>query len=475
VNTNTNKVFWIQPEDSQLGKWQRTLNDVSKSPSFCILPWIHLATRPNGDMRVCCVANASGADSGDYSVGLVKKENGEPANFARDLPTEAFNNDYMKSIRKTMLNGEIPASCTKCFEEESKGIASKRVWETGTWFKEGADIPKLITETNEDGSVPYKLEYLDLRLGHTCNLKCIMCSPHDSSQWVADHKKVFPIFQSPLIKKQMSWERKQFNNKWHENPEFWKEIYDQIPNLKNLYFAGGEPLMIREHKQLLEEIIKQGYSDQITLRYNTNGLLLDDKIIDIWSKFKKVKVGFSLDGMGERNHYIRYPSDWDTIVKNLHILDNAPDNIQTNIALAVQILNIKHIPEFIKWKVSSNFKKINMDTNAAGQIMGGGLVGVHLLWIPTWLSLRVLPKEDKAHVRELFEELKDWLWENYTQDDEFWNTNPYGWKRWEGILNWMDENDHTNLLPDFREYINTMDAQRQTNFKNIFPELAHLL
>lgn len=302
-----------------------------------------------------------------------------------------------------------------------------------------------------------------------------MCSPHDSSMWVPEHKKIYPLIQSPLIKKQMDWTASDFNNYWHENPKFWEEIFDQIPNIKQLYFAGGEPLLIKEHKMFLEEIIKRGYANNITLRYNTNGLLINDAIIDIWKQFKKVKVGFSLDGMGKRNHYIRYPSEWQTIVKNLQILDTAPDNIQTNIAFAVQILNIKHVPEFIKWKVEQGFKKINFDKNASGQVMGGGLIGVHLLWIPTWLSLRVLPLEDKQHVRELFEELKSWLWINYTQDREFWVTNPYGWKRWEGILDWMDAEDHTNLLPDFGEYISTMDKQRGTDFKETFPELAHLL
>jgi organic radical activating enzyme len=427
-------------------------------------------------MRICCVANASGADTGDYSVGLVKMEDGKPANFSHDLPTEAFNNDYMKSVRKTMLDGEIPASCLKCFKEEQQGIASKRIWETVTWtLEEKTDIEELIRETELDGSVPYKLEYLDLRLGHTCNLKCIMCSPHDSSMWVQEHKKVFPIFKSELIKKQMDWDQKDFNNYWHENPKFWEQIFDQIPNIKQLYFAGGEPLLIKEHKIFLEEIIARGYAGQISLRYNTNGTLISEKFIDIWKHFKKVKVGFSLDGMGERGHYIRYPLDWATVEQNLQLLDNAPDNIQTNIALAVQILNIKHIPEFIKWKVKSNFKKINFDTNAVDHVMGGGLVGVHLLWIPTWLSLRVLPKEDKLEVRELFAELQEWLWKHYTQDKDFWEVNPHGWKRWESILDWMDQEDHTNLLPDFSEYILTMDTQRNTDFKAIFPELAHLL
>ena len=469
------KTFWMQPVDTQLGQWQEQIKQVSGSPSFCVLPWIHLATRPNGDMRICCVANASGADSGDYTVGLVKMEDGKPANFGHDLPTEAFNNDYMKSVRKTMLAGEVPASCLKCYKEEQEGISSKRIWETGTWHYNDVDIPKLIAETEEDGSVPYKLQYLDLRLGHTCNLKCIMCSPHDSSLWVPEFKKVFPIFQSPLVKKQMAWNPEDFNNHWHENPEFWREIYDQIPNIKELYFAGGEPLLIKEHKQFLLEIIDRGYADKIGLRYNTNGLLINDEMIEIWEQFKKVKVGISLDGMGDRVGYIRYPTDWSIIEKNLWRLEDTSDKIQFNIALAVQILNIKHVPDFIKWKVSSGFKKLNFEKNVVGQTNGGGLVGVHLLWIPTWLSLRVLPKEDKLEVREKFNELKQWLWDNYTQDEEFWKTNPYGWKRWEGILDWMDAEDHTNLLPDFREYISTMDRQRGTSFSQTFPELAHLL
>ena len=471
--TTESKIFWLQPEDTTLGNWQGQISELTKSPSFCVLPWIHLATRPNGDMRLCCAANASGADSGDYTVGLVKMEDGKPANFAHTLPTEAFNNDYMKSVRKTMLAGNVPASCTKCFKEEQQGVVSKRIWETGTWFKEGIDITELIAQTAEDGSMPYKLQYLDLRLGHTCNLKCVMCSPHDSSQWVAEYKKIFPIIESTLIRKQLSWEP--FNNMWHENPAFWEEIYEQIPNIKQVYFAGGEPLLIKEHRRFLEEIVARGYADKIILRYNTNGTLISTSIIELWSKFRKVKVGFSLDGLAERGNYIRYPLDWATVEENLQLLDSAPDNIETTIACAVQILNIKHIPDFIKWKVRSKFKRINLDDNILGETHSGGLFSAHLVWIPTWLSLRVLPKEDKLEVRKLFAELQEWLWKNYTQDKDFWEINPYGWKRWEGILDWMDAEDHTNLLPDFKEYIITLDTQRKLDFKKTFPELSHLV
>lgn len=459
---------------STLNEYKNIITKTSGSATFCVLPWIHFATRPNGDMRLCCSANASGAGI-DHEVGLVKMENGKPANFGRETPMQAWNNEYMRSVRTTMLRGEIPTSCTKCFEEESKGVASKRVWETTTWNEDGVDIPELIRQTKEDGTVPEKLVYLDLRLGHTCNIKCVMCSPHDSSKWVADHKKLIPILKDSNVLQQMQWDRKEFNNFWHKKDTFWEEMYRQIPNLKQVYFAGGEPLMIREHKLFIEEIIRQGYQDKILLRYNSNGLLVDKELISLWSKFKKVKFAVSMDAIYERDEYIRHPTNWATVEKTLHMLDNTPDNIQTSLATAIQIFNIKHLPDFMKWKIESKFKKLNEGTVPGGVQMGGGLVNMHLLYIPTFLSIQILPKEDKEEVRERFMDFKDWLWKNYRQDDDYWKHNPYGWKRWEAILNHMNAQDNSYLLPGFKEYVNKLDTIRNLNAAEVFPELAHLL
>jgi hypothetical protein len=155
-------------------------------------------------------------------------------------------------------------------------------------------------------------------------------------------------------------------------------------------------------------------------------------------------------------------------------MDNTPDNIHCAIACAVQALNIKHIVDFAKWKLSQNFKKINKFTLDEYQT-GGGIINLHLLYIPTFLSARILPREDKAEVRRQFEEFKQWLWDNYTQDDNFWNINPYGWQRWEAILRFIESEDHTHLLLDFQEYIRNLDKIRGTDSKDIFPELQHLL
>lgn len=440
--------------------------------SFCVLPWIHMATRPNGDMRLCCSANASGAGT-DHTVGLVKNE-GKIVNFSSTTPMDAWNSDYMCKTRRTMMAGEVPASCTKCFAEESKGVVSKRLWETSTWIERGINVENLLNETTEDGKVREQIKYLDLRLGHTCNIKCVMCSPHDSSKWVKDWKVLEPQLEDPEVKRQMQWDKSAFDNKWHENEIFWDQLYKQIPYLEEVYFAGGEPLMIAEHKKFIEEIVRSGHHKHIRLRYNTNGILVDEELIDLWKNFELVKVGISMDAAGPRNNYIRYPTDWDTVERNLHMLDDTPDNIRPSIATALQIFNIKHLPDFVHWKLSSDFRKVNTE-EIRGIMAGGGLMNMHLLYIPTFLSIQILPEEDKKEIRELFYSFKGWLEQVHLQDNSFFSTNPYGWRRWEAILNHMDSADHSHLLPGFKEYVNKLDAIRGVSAKTVFPELAHLL
>ncbi|NCN95853.1 MAG: radical SAM protein, partial [Bdellovibrionales bacterium] len=214
--------------------------------------------------------------------------------------------------RRDMLTGQIPASCSKCFKEEAAGHRSKRNWETDYWSQR-VDVEKLLDETQPDGSVPPKLYYVDLRLGTKCNLKCVMCSPHDSSMWVPDWNQLFPKIQNKELKQVMVWDNKgrvdgaSYN--WHKDNElFWKQLYDQIPHMHQLYFAGGESTIIPEHYSLLEECIKRGEAHHIELRYNSNGIELPPKLFELWKHFKRVRFHFSIDSIGEMNDYIRFPS-----------------------------------------------------------------------------------------------------------------------------------------------------------------------
>jgi len=433
---------------------------LSNSKTFCPLPWIHIATRPNGDVRVCCTANASGADVVDSKEAGLVKDNGQVMNLRDYSIAEVWNSSHMKTTRLQMLNNEIPTSCTKCFEEESKDIVSKRQWESAVW-KERLDIDSIVDNTSIDGSLPVSIPYFDLRLGNLCQLKCIMCSPHDSSAWVKDWKLQYPRYKTIELKKDQHWDDRNRDYTWYQKGSFLDTMKDQAHYIKELYFAGGEPLLIPEHYKILEFMVKSGNATNCILRYNSNGLELPEKLFELWNHFKEVKFNFSVDAVGTKNDYIRYPSKWDDVVANLERLDDTPSNITVNIACAVQLLNVLSIQDLVDWKESMNFKKINLPP------YGAGLIGTHLVYLPSYLNVRVLPQYLKDRVADNVEK----FCAGRINDLEFMS-NPYGAKRWRGLVQYMNQEDWSHKIPMLLDYLETTDQTRNTNFRSVFPEIT---
>lgn len=427
------------------------------SKTFCPLPWIHLATRPNGDVRVCCTANASGAGvKDDKDAGLVKQD-GITMNLREHTIEQVWNSEHMRNTRLQMLNNQIPASCTKCFEEEAKGIKSKRYWETEVW-QQRVDIDSIVAQTKDDGSLPVNIPYFDLRLGNMCNLKCVMCSPHDSSSWIKDWKLQYPKYKLIDLKQDQHWDPS-FDYTWYKKGSFIESMKDQAQHIKELYFAGGEPLMIPEHYAILEFMVEEGHAKNCVLRYNSNGTEITPKLLGLWDNFKEVKFNFSIDAVGEKNDYIRYPSKWNNIVKNISLLDETPDHVTVNLACAVQMLNVSSIAELAQWKLDQNFKKINRAP------YGAGVIGLHLVYLPSYLNVRVLPKDIKVCAANSIS-----TFINSIKSEEFEN-NPYGKQRWQGLVSYMQSEDWSHKLPSAVEYLETCDATRDLNFRNVFEEL----
>lgn len=430
------------------------------SKTFCPLPWIHLATRPNGDVRVCCTANASGAGVEDEkTAGLVKKD-GVAMNLRDHTIEEVFNGHQMRQTRLQMIAGEIPTSCRKCFEEESKGMTSKRQWETKEWAQR-LDLQKLVKDTKHDGTVPVTIPYFDLRLGNLCQLKCIMCSPHDSSSWIKEWKLQYPQYKNKDLIRDQDWDSS-YDYTWYKKGSFIDSMKDQAGNIQELYFAGGEPLLIPEHYKILEFMVEEGFARNCNLRYNSNGLELPDKLFELWDKFKEVRFNFSIDAHGDRNDYVRYPSKWSDVETNLKKLnDNTRDNMTINIACAVQLLNVGYIDELSDYIKDQGYNKINPTP------FGGGIIGTHLVYLPSHLNVRVLPQEAKLWVKDKIN--------NYIDKQKFnleFTQHPYGAQRWQGLIKYMMDEDWSNKIPALQEYLKVSDATRGTDFRKTFPELG---
>lgn len=461
------------------------------SPTFCALPWLHLSSRPDGKMRTCCTSNASSVQDPDSSnkvgggeVGVLKNDDGIPSNFNTTSLHDAWNSSYMRNVRKMMLRGEKPAPCLKCYKEEEAGHLSKRNWETQYW---GAryDLEQLIAETQDDGSIPTKIRYIDLRMGSKCQLACVMCSPHDSSGWIKDWKAIVPNIKNEKLAQTSQWDKARdsgANYNWHKNnPRFWKELMEQVPHMYQLYFAGGESLIIEEHYDLLEECIKQGYAKNIELRYNSNAVEWRDDLFDLWAEFKRVRFHYSIDAHGAHNDYIRYPSIWEHQEEVFWKLDNTAPQVEVTTATTLLALNVPYIPEFVQWKVSQGFKKINKWP------LGAGGINMHFAYWPPQLNVKVLPQSIKKQISDKYEnEFYPWIeenWEKFTGVKEAGITKEqfleadYGLKRFKGIISFMNAEDWSQRLPETKEYLQLVNKQRgwEDKFLKVFPIFEEIL
>jgi hypothetical protein len=452
------------------------------SKTFCVLPWIHVSTRTNGDIRVCCVANSSAVSLNHLKTkdNVVRTNDGVPANLNEIDLMQAWNGDYMKNIRLKMIHGEQPESCAKCYKEEALGIQSKRQWELNHWG-EKINIQELIDATSKEGWAPESIYYLDLRLGNKCQLACTMCSPHESSGWIKDWNALYPNIKKQEVKQLFDWQNKgkindQTPYNWYlKNENFKDHLSKTYPFLKQLYFAGGEPLINSFHYQILEDLVELGYSKNITLRYNSNGMEIPEHLFELWDNFKAVKFHFSIDGSERTNPWIRWPSDWKTIERNLWRLDNTKDHIQIVTSTTIMNLNAFDLPRLCKWKLEQGFKKINKWP------FSSGLINTHFLYAPNYLSIKTLPNKIKSQVRKQWEtEFFPWLEEHWQKstgviqnqvDYQQWQSSAYGIKRWRGILDFMDSNDQSKIWPNTIYWLGTScKYQNKPNWNLFFPE-----
>jgi|TARA_B110000858_G_scaffold197715_1_gene260414 hypothetical protein len=468
----------------------KQFDDISET--FCALPWMHLSSRPDGKMRTCCTSNASSVQDPDSNkkvgggeVGIVKNDDGVPANFNHTSLEDAWNSGYMRNVRKMMLRGEKPDPCLKCYKEEESGHLSKRNWESDYWGNR-FNLRELAAETDQDGRVPPKIRYIDLRMGSKCQLACVMCSPHDSTGWIKDWNKMYPQITNEKLKNTSAWDNKGRNDgasyNWHKNnPKFWSDLFEQIPHMYQLYFAGGESLIIDEHYDLLEECIKRGYAKNIELRYNSNAVEWRDDLFDLWSNFKRVRFHYSIDAHGEHNDYIRYPTNWKHQEDVFWQLDATSDNVEVTTATTIMALNVAYIPEFVKWKVEQGFRKVNKWP------FGAGGINMHFAYWPPQLNLKVLPQNVKQQITDKYEqEFYPWIdenWQSFTGVKEagidkhtFLNAS-YGLPRFKGIIRFMNAEDWTQRLPETREYLNLVNKQRgwETKFLEVFPIFKDIL
>ena len=391
---------------------------------LCAAPWLHLHTFPNGNVYPCCLTPM------EYPIGNLNQQTLE----------EVWNSEPLCKIRKQLVAGEEPESCNRCFNDEALNKFSYRN-HLNAKFPQYKDLIKL---TNADGSLDtMDLQYWDFRFSNICNMKCRTCGPQLSSGWYDDHKKLWGGLPADVPDR-----IKQY--------DLWEQILPFFDTVEEIYFAGGEPLIMEEHYKILKKLEEMGRYD-VRLKYNTNFSQMKYKKLDAletWAKFDDVQVGASFDGYGKQAEYIRKGASWDNIYNNRLRQKEIAPNVDFFVNFTLSILNSFHIIDFHHYAVKT------------GLLDNYNNLHINYVYSPEYLSLQALPPSLKEKVKTAYQKHADFL-RSIDQDrsaDQF-----------ESSISFMESENKHILNSKFKDNMRRLDELRNESFVEVFPELKELL
>ncbi len=402
-----------------------------KNEVFCMSPWLQLHAQTNGMVAPCCMAST---DDGNKLADLNENPN----------LNEAWNSERMKALRLAMLSGKKSDICKLCYKYESLGNESERM----KYNKDYTHLYDRVLRTQKDGSLLNEhILLLDMRFSNKCNYKCRICDSSYSSLWYEDEQKLGKKPQLPSSKKMTISSEKQ---------SFEESFYNSLGHLKKIHFAGGEPLVMDEHYQVLEYLVQKNHSE-VVITYNTNFSTLKYKnynVVQMWNNFQLVDIWASLDGMFAKGDYMRKGQRWDKIEENIRTVQKECTNVLFGINITVSILNIFHLPEFITYLI--NNKLVHPDR-----------INLYLLFKPLYYNLTQLPPHVKIKATETLNDFK----RNFVQKLK---TKNHLAQHIDYLINYMNA-EQGKELREARYWLNKVDELRGESFVQTFPELAELM
>lgn len=291
--------------------------------NFCIAPFTQLTFSPTGVYSPCPEIG-----------GRAWKESSAS-------PIAMWTSDEYNALRESFGNNEKNPICNRCWgqEEHKNQSLRKRLLIQGGTFKKG-ELLEFVNEGHKQGPTQ-----MNLMTSNKCNLRCRICRASSSVTFNAEGR----VYEERL-------KRKTIYTSSTPKPELFSteqidEIYRLSNNLQRIEFYGGEPLLDDPTLILLERLVKSDRSKNIVLFYNTNGTVKPTKQqFELWSQFKGVEFNFSIDDIGDRFTYNRYPGRWQDVLETLRVVKTHPWTVPTKFLsiCTVGALNVFYLPEILE-------------------------------------------------------------------------------------------------------------------------------
>ena len=368
--------------------------------SFCVLPWTGFQLEPNGNIKNCIISTSKLGNIGEQDI------------------TSILSGEENLKIKQQMLEDKKPKNCTGCYlqEQDRKNLSSisSRLYYT-------KELGSVVDNTLYDQIENFSLHHVDLRWTNHCNQACVYCGPRYSSKWAQELGK-------------------EINSSIDSRKKVKEFVFKNIKKLKNVYLAGGEPLLMNENREFLQLLLKE--NPLVDIRVNTNLSSTKTGVFDLLCKFKNVHWTVSVETVEKEYEYVRYHGVWNDFLQNLKQIQKLNHKITFN--MLYFILNYKSI-----FSTVSFFKEIGFHENSF-------VIGP--LYSPDYLNILNLPKN-------ILTELKN----NFS--NEMAKSNHYLQNSYENILKYISNTPWQKDISYFHEHIKILDNRRKQSARAVFPEL----
>jgi len=411
------------------------------SKVFCDKPFNHNYIHPNGKMRLCCTTMQDLPTDNNYNLFDANKH----------TINDYWNSNRMREIRRKMIAGEKIRDCERCYRQEDQGAESLRSTH---------GMNKYIMDTLPDGTYQESATSMQIQLGNICNLKCKMCSQMYSHMHGTESKEIGE--QDP---EWLHWVKEQGANvnnwtnelgikqEWYRSKETKLKMFEHISqNITQLVVIGGEPTLIPEFYELFEYCDNQGTLAGKSVAIVTNLTNTNPRLTNWLPKLNSWTIWASVDGVGERTEYIRYPSKWNKVLESLEFYRNSMgDNGNITLSPAIQLLNIDQLDDIVKWWIDWCGGELNDRY---------GFTWLATVWYPLICNPSMAPREWRLKVADKLSKYK--FDQNY-----------------DNIINELRRDQHTpekyrELQKAFIKYNDKQDQFRKVpkTWRVLLPELA---
>jgi radical SAM protein with 4Fe4S-binding SPASM domain len=387
--------------------------------TFCVLPFTHLSSKPDGSITPCCRSRDTLGNINDMTL------------------EQAWNGDRQQQLRTDLLSGVRNKHCFQCWTMEDQGSPSMRQSMNKT--------RKHMIPDRCAAKMPFEIPVIELKMSNLCNFRCRTCKPELSTAWLKDWNKVKHEYESIGIFNDTS------RQKHFDNDQFVEDILALAPTIEVIEFAGGEPLMDPMHYKVLAAL--EPYGDRISVKYSTNLSKVKFGKFDTvasWRKFRAVDLSLSIDGHPQLNNYIRSESETDVLAQNLaSVKRELGQRFEGRAALCYSAWNVFGLTESYEY-----FDKV-LDIPVHGNIA----------WDPIFINPQILPQELKQMATEKYKKYLNTI-ECTTQRNKrihnFTNQN----------MNFLNAQDQSQHFEQFLRYTKTLDQSRNTSLVDVVPEFA---